>query len=99
MNTERFWQVPEFVIIGYKGSGKSSVLEILLGHPLHGGRYLLALPFNFQEPNLRPVQINFINASDCEHPKITMKWDQVTGGAEKVVSIEDLPLELTQRNK
>lgn len=37
LQTERAWQTPEIVLIGHDGSGKTGVLEMILGHAVSLG--------------------------------------------------------------
>ena len=93
-------QVPEYVLVGKQGHGKSLFLEALFGHPLSVG-----------SANKRPLFVNVVMNSSLptDEPKITLKRDVLvpSGSASPsqtntpddiVLSITDLPKELEKRN-
>ena len=88
--------VPEIVLIGPQGHGKSSLIEAFVGHPF--------LPVGIADGGVtkRSVHVNLINNPACAEPKITIKRDtsdrlgaqfnsdvEVAAGADSVKAIEE----------
>ncbi len=84
------WTAPEFVLIGRKGSGKTSFLESFFGFRLVQG----------DDDLHRPLHINFFNNQNHETPFITIR-DDSSGSRRREknsqISPEDLPKELSSR--
>jgi len=85
--------LPEFVIVGPQGNGKSSLLEALIGFPLNW--------VSFGAATRRPIFLKLINSPECATPKVILERDSVLVefGEEKVVSVDQLGSELEKRNR
>eukprot|EP01116_Phalansterium_solitarium_P018917 TRINITY_DN5157_c0_g1_i2.p1 TRINITY_DN5157_c0_g1~~TRINITY_DN5157_c0_g1_i2.p1 ORF type:complete len:312 (+),score=81.32 TRINITY_DN5157_c0_g1_i2:95-937(+) len=87
LNTDRSWLVPEIVLVGPEGSGKTAVLEALLGFTL------------LSAPNRRPLCVHLVNNMDCEQARITVRRDAALEISNDVsVGWAALSSELDQRN-
>eukprot|EP01112_Ceratiomyxa_fruticulosa_P013149 TRINITY_DN3678_c0_g2_i2.p1 TRINITY_DN3678_c0_g2~~TRINITY_DN3678_c0_g2_i2.p1 ORF type:complete len:828 (+),score=221.76 TRINITY_DN3678_c0_g2_i2:104-2587(+) len=87
-------EVPEIVLVGKRGHGKTTLLEAFLGHPiLSKGKYC---------PSQRPLNLMMVHNPNCETPRITVIKDTVIKGSEFdhniEVSISELPTEVQKRN-
>jgi len=87
-------QVPEIVLIGRQGHGKSSVLEAIIGQPFN----LVAKDKG--ACTKRPIFVNMINNPACDKPKFTLKRDPSTkdSNEDKVVALEHVEKEIALRN-
>eukprot|EP01133_Synstelium_polycarpum_P002548 gene2548-2919_t len=84
---------PEVVFVGPRGSGKSSLIEAFIGRPLNivGG---------LTGCSKRALYLQFVNNSECEQPKVTVKRDGLIKEFDHdvVIPIEQLNDCLTRRN-
>jgi len=62
--------VPEIVLIGRKGDGKTSLLEAILGHTVT------------KHQTVRPIHLNIVSNPKATEPKVTVKRDSVLKGNE-----------------
>eukprot|EP00727_Mastigamoeba_balamuthi_P005216 m51a1_g14693 hypothetical protein (774) ;mRNA; f:107868-111089 len=85
---------PEVVLLGLKGSGKTSVLEALLGHPI------LAQSSGAYAPTLRPLVVQVVHNAECTSPRVTVRRDAALPelGETAVITVDQLPTELAKRN-
>ena len=81
---------PEFVMLGSKGVGKTSVVEGLVGAPLMGAGM-----------TNRPVHLTFVNNPARETPRIVIKRDPLLKefNYDQEVDLKSLPRQLAKRNK
>lgn len=81
---------PEYVVVGSKGVGKTSLLEALVGAPLFG-------------PGMtnRPLQVSFVHNAACEQPRIVIKRDALLREFlhDQDVDLKSLPRQLAKRMK
>jgi hypothetical protein len=81
---------PEFVMLGARGVGKTSLVEGLVGAPLLG-------------PGMtnRPVHLSFVNNPARETPRIVIKRDPLLKefNYDQEVDLKSLPRQLAKRNK
>lgn len=88
-------QVPEVVLIGKQGHGKSSLLESIFGHPFG------VVSKDKGGCTKRPIFINLVNNLNCDQPKITIKRDSAKpdiAKEDKLVPLEALEKEISSRN-
>jgi hypothetical protein len=69
--------VPEFVVFGLAGHGKTSVVEALLGWP--------ALHSDFESPAKRPVMVSMQNNPKFTEPRFTVMSDLSLGVKKRMV--------------
>eukprot|EP01132_Coremiostelium_polycephalum_P007622 gene7622-9377_t len=83
---------PEIVFVGPRGSGKSSLLEAFVGRALN--------IVGINGCSKRALYLQFVNNSECETPKITIKRDQQVKEFDHdiVIPIEQLNDNLAKRN-
>ena len=85
------FEAPEIVFVGKKGSGKSTLIECILGHTM-------------LDPGatLRPVEIRMVNNPACETPRVTVLRDTALAAdfpADEVdVPLVSVPERLKARN-
>lgn len=81
---------PEFVLLGSKGVGKTSLIEAIVGAPLMGAGM-----------TNRPVHLTFVNNPTRETPRITLKRDPLLKefNYDQEVDLKSLPRQLAKRNK
>jgi Dynamin family len=86
LRSERAFRTPEFVFVGPAGSGKTRVIEVLLGHQL------------MQEATKRPIEYHVLTNTSLDANVITILADTVTGQEDSVVEVANLPAELSKLN-
>ncbi|GAM21039.1 hypothetical protein SAMD00019534_042140 [Acytostelium subglobosum LB1] len=81
--------VPEFVVVGKDGTGKSALIESFVGFPMGDAG-----------ATQRPLLINLVNNPQYERPRIVFKRDRFLPNLEvdKVVDLQDLAKEIGARN-
>lgn len=77
--------IPEYVFVGKQGSGKTSIIEAILGHHFHTG------------PTRRPLHLTIIHNSACLEPKITLKAN-LSSSSSMSLSVSELPSEIEHCN-
>lgn len=81
---------PEYVVVGVKGVGKTTLLEGLVGVPLFG-------------PGMtnRPVHLTFVHNMACDQPRIVIKRDAFLKefSYDQDTDLKSLPRQLAKRNK
>jgi len=85
--------VPEFVVIGKRSHGKSSIIESFFGEQI-----------NFVGPNgatKRPFYLNLINNLSCEIPRCTIKRDPSNKEFDHDIEVKlsEVSSEVAKRNK
>ncbi|KYQ93102.1 dynamin like protein [Tieghemostelium lacteum] len=82
-------EIPEFIFLGKDGSGKSILIESLIG-----------LPLGIAGTTYRPIAITMVNNLLNEKPVFTIKRDRFLNSFEidKQVELDELTLEITKRN-
>jgi len=85
--------VPEFLFIGRKSHGKSSLIEAFIGESFNA--------IGHDGITKRPIYFNIVNNSACATPKFTVKRDTHLKEFDRDVEVKasDLPNELLKRNK
>ncbi|EFA84098.1 dynamin like protein [Heterostelium album PN500] len=83
---------PEIVFVGPRGSGKSSLIESFIGRPLN--------IVGAMGCSKRALHLQFVNNTECETPKITIKRDGFIKEFDHdvVIPIEQLNDTITRRN-
>lgn len=81
---------PEIVFVGKKGSGKTALIDALLGHKLG----------DVGNATQRPVEIKLVNNSECEQPRVTLMRDTILKQFEQdaVVPFAKVPEAIKERN-
>ncbi|PRP78870.1 hypothetical protein PROFUN_01043 [Planoprotostelium fungivorum] len=85
-HTDKLWATPELLLVGAHRSGKTTCLEILLGHSL-------------DMETKRPIHFLFTNNPEAAQPKITVKRDILDAdGHDVTTDITQLGSHIRKRN-